>query len=323
VTATQPYASTLVEATETEPKSIFRLFLELVRFSHTIFAMPFALLALIWCMSVGYREQGFGSSAFEPLRWLAIVVCMVSGRNFAMTINRLADEQIDRRNPRTAARHLPAGLIKRESAWLFAAINALVFVAACLLFLPNRLPIVLAIPVLLFVAGYSFGKRWTTAVHFYLGASLMLAPICTWLAMRGEQVMANPLDILPAVLVGCMVLLWVSGFDLIYACQDADFDRSEGAHSIPAKIGVTKALQLAGLLHLQMIFPMILLPILCPQIGLSWLYFAGVAAIAAVLIYEHSIVKPNDLTRVNQAFFQANAIVGCLYLLVGGLDTWL
>lgn len=303
--------------------SKWRTYLEMVRFSHTIFAMPFAVLAVLWCMAIGFAEAGWQSPAFSAWRWGAIVICMITARNFAMTVNRIADRKQDAANPRTAMRHIPAGLLSVRDASLFAIANAAIFVLACLCFLPNWLPIILCVPVLVFLAGYSFAKRFTAAVHFYLGLSLMLAPICTWIALRGEILLANPLDILPAVLVGLTVMFWVSGFDLIYACQDEAFDRSAGLHSIPARIGVANALRLASLLHALMFVPMIALPFVCPALNLGWIYAAGVVLIFLTLVYEHSIVSATDLSRVNAAFFQANAIVGCLFLVTGALDAWI
>ncbi len=301
----------------------WRLYLEMVRFSHTIFALPFALLAVTWCMALGFREFGWKSNVFTPLQWIGILGCMVTARNFAMTVNRIADRRIDAANPRTAKRHLPAGQIGVREATLFAAMNALGFYLFCICFYPNLLPTILATPVLAFLAGYSFAKRWTSAVHFYLGISLMLAPICVWIALRGEILMQNPVDIVPACLVGAVVCLWVSGFDLIYACQDAEFDRANKVHSIPGKIGIGRSLKLAKWLHMLMFLPLISLPFACPQIGLGPIYWLGATLIAAVLVYEHSIVRENDLSRVNAAFFQANAIISCLFLIAGGLDAWI
>ncbi len=310
-----------IEQSEMRPSRL-RLYLEMVRFSHTIFAMPFAILATVWSVALGWTESGWESPTLSPLRWLAVGICMVTARNFAMTVNRIADRQIDAENPRTSMRHLPAGLISLRNASFFAVLNAAGFIASCLLFLPNWLPIVLAVPVLIFLAGYSYAKRFTSGVHFYLGVSLMIAPVCAWLALRGEIVLQQPADLLPAVLLGGVVLFWVSGFDLIYACQDFDYDKSRGLYSIPAKLGVQGALRLAAVLHGLMLIPAVCLPFLCPQLGLSWFYLAGVAIIAGVLIYENCIVNPNDLSRVNAAFFQANAIVGLVFLVAGGLDAW-
>ena len=298
-----------------------RLYLEMIRFSHTIFALPFAVLAAVWCVALAVRTDT-GEAAVSPRRWTALVICMVAARSFAMTINRLADRRIDAANPRTANRHLPAGLITPGAAAAFAGMSALLFIAGCGLFLPNRWPVYLCVPVLLFLAGYSYAKRVTSAVHFYLGASLMLAPVCVWIALRGEVLERELSDVLPAVLLGAAVWLWVSGFDLIYACQDADYDRSAGLRSIPAAIGVAGALRLAAVLHAAMLLPAVAVWYFCPQLDLGALYLLGLAAIAAVLFYEHRLVKHDDLRRVNEAFFNANAVVGVIFLAAGGLDAW-
>ena len=300
-----------------------RLYLEMVRFSHTIFAMPFAILAGLWCVALGFSEQSWNSPAISPLRWLATILCMVTARNFAMTVNRLADRQHDASNPRTAARHLPAGLISVRAAIGFCVANAVGFVLSCILFMPNWLPLVLAGPLLLFLGGYSYAKRLTAGVHFYLGLSLMLAPICVWLALRGEVLQVSWLDGLPAILIGAVVLLWVSGFDLIYACQDFVFDRAAGLYSMPARIGVKASLRLAAVLHTLLFIPAILLLLLCPQLNLGWIYGLGLATIVALLVYEHWLVRPDDLSRVNAAFFQANAVIGLIFLISGGLDAWI
>ncbi len=299
-----------------------RLYLEMVRFSHTIFAMPFALLSAIWCLALANREGGSMMEILQPLRWLGMFVCMVSARNFAMTVNRIADRRQDAANPRTEKRHLPAGLISVRDAAVFASFNAVVFLSGCLLFLPNWLPVVLASPVLAVLAMYSFVKRWSSLVHFFLGFSLMLAPVCVWVAFRGEALLVNPADLLPAGLLGLTVLLWVTGFDVIYATQDSDFDRRSGHFSLPARLGVAASLRLAALLHLLMLIPAIAILFLCPQLRLGWIYGSGVALIAIVLVYENWLVNPNDLSRVNLAFFQANAVVGLVFLVAGGLDSW-
>jgi 4-hydroxybenzoate polyprenyltransferase len=194
------------------------------------------------------------------------------------------------------------------------------FIAATLIFLPNRLPIYLSLPVLLFLLGYSLTKRFTAAAHFWLGAALMLAPISAWIAIRGEQVAANPADLLPAIVLGAAVMLWVAGFDIIYACQDVDFDVSAGLHSVPARLGVPGALRMAAACHLGMVLLLAGLPWVYPQLG--WIYGIGIAAVAVLLTYEHSLVRPDDLTRVNVAFFQVNAVVSLGLLLIGSLDLW-
>lgn len=297
-----------------------RLILEMIRFSHTLFALPFALLAAAMAWAADARSE-----PPRPWRWqdlLGIVLCMVAARSAAMAINRLADRRIDAGNPRTAARHLPAGLLSVGSVAVFAAICSAAFVAATLLFLPNRLPLYLSVPVLVVLAAYSFTKRFTSLSHFWLGLSLMLAPVSAWIAIRGEVLLASPTDIVPAAVLGGAVLFWVAGFDIIYACQDVDFDRSAGLNSVPARIGVRAALRLAAACHVAMIALLAVLPLASPQVALGWIYTAGVVAVAALLIYEHALVRPDDLSRVNQAFFQVNAVVSLGLLVVGVLDLW-
>jgi 4-hydroxybenzoate polyprenyltransferase len=247
---------------------------------------------------------------------------MVTGRSVAMATNRLADRRIDAGNPRTAARHLPAGLLSAAAVWGFAAVCAAAFVSSTLLFLPNRLPLYLSPVVLAFLVAYSFTKRFTALSHFWLGAALMLAPLCAWVAVRGDAVMENPADLLPAFIVGLAVLAWVAGFDIIYACQDEAFDRDAGLHSVPVRLGVAGALRLAAVCHLAMIGLLSALPWACPQLGLGWIYLTGVAATAALLVYEHFLVRPDDLARVNLAFFNVNAIVSLGLLVVVTLDLW-
>jgi 4-hydroxybenzoate polyprenyltransferase len=185
------------------------------------------------------------------------------------------------------------------------------------------LPLALSIPVLLFLLAYSYTKRFTALAHFWLGASLMLAPISAWIAIRGLVLLVNPLDILPAIVLGLAVLLWVAGFDIIYACQDADFDRRAKLHSVPAKLGVANSLRLAAVLHAGMILALAALPLAAPALHLSVIYWIGVAAVAALLVYEHALVRPHDLTRVNVAFFYVNAIVSIGLFAIVTLDLML
>jgi 4-hydroxybenzoate polyprenyltransferase len=168
--------------------------------------------------------------------------------------------------------------------------------------------------VLLFVCGYSFAKRFTWLAHFWLGAALMLAPICAWIALAGFD------GIWPAVLLGVAVLLWVAGFDMIYACQDTEVDRAQGLFSISARFGVRGALRLAAVCHLGAVLALLVLPLIFP--ALSWIYHSGILAVAALLTYEHSLVRPDDLTRVNQAFFQVNAVISIGVLVLGAVDLW-
>jgi 4-hydroxybenzoate polyprenyltransferase len=293
-----------------------RQILEMIRFSHTLFALPFALLAA--AMAWKLRAVEGVESVFRWHELVGLLLCMITARSAAMAFNRLADRRIDAENPRTASRHIPAGALSVRYVSVFAALCAAAFVASTLLFLPNRLPLYLAVPVLVFIAAYSYAKRFTSLSHFWLGAALMLAPVCAWIALRGEAVMANPSDLWPAVVLGGAVLLWVAGFDIIYACQDVDFDRGRKLHSVPARVGVRPALWIAAACHVGTIATLVALPAVYPYLG--WIYWTGVAAVGVLLIYEHALVRPDDLTRVNVAFFNINAAIGLALLAVGSID---
>jgi 4-hydroxybenzoate polyprenyltransferase len=277
--------------------TVTRRLLELIRFSHTLFALPFALLsaALAW-----HRE-----GTFRVVDLVGILLCMVFARSAAMSFNRLVDREIDARNPRTDGRHLPAGLLSVPTVALFTAICCGGFVASTLLFTlqpgPNYWPLYLSSPVLLFIGLYSLTKRFTALAHFWLGASLMLAPVSAWIAIRGLVDMAAPL------LIGGAVFFWVAGFDILYACQDVEFDKHAKLHSIPARIGVRASLRLALLCHAVMVGLLCVLYAATPEFGNVFL--AGMISVAALLAYEHWLVRPDDLTRVNRAFFQVNAVV--------------
>jgi len=289
-----------------------RHLLEMIRFSHTLFALPFALLAAVMAWA---SQPPHTAAVFRWTDLLAILLCMVFARSAAMSFNRLADRHLDALNPRTENRHLPSGVLSVAGVATFTALSSLGFVAATLLFLPrNPLPLYASLPVLLFLFGYSFAKRFTLMAHFWLGTALALAPLAAWVALRAEVA-------LPPVLLGLAVALWVAGFDIIYACQDVEFDRQAGLYSIPARFGVARALRLAALCHLGMVAVLALLPLAYPQFGT--IYAGGVALIAALLLYEHRLVRPDDLTRVNQAFFQVNAVVSLGLLAVGTLDVLL
>jgi 4-hydroxybenzoate polyprenyltransferase len=336
-----------------------RHLLELIRFSHTLFALPFALLSAVMAWRLNFIDefivphQAAGKAKDETLpqlidlwatgvvdqlrdrldspligvwygfaiRWqeiVGILLCMVAARSFALAFNRLADRHIDATNPRTAGRHLPTGILGVTQVTAFAVLCAVGFIASTMLFLPNRLPLFLSIPVLLLLAGYSFTKRFTSLAHFWLGTSLALAPIATWIAIRGELVLAHPADLLPTIVLGGAVLTWVAGFDIIYACQDYDVDVAAGHHSIPARVGIAGALRLAAACHLATIALFASLPLVFPYFG--WIYWLAVIAIAVLLIYEHLLVRPNDLSRVNAAFFNVNAIISIGLFAVGTLD---
>lgn len=228
-----------------------------------------------------------------------------------MAFNRLADREIDARNPRTAGRHLPAGLLSVASVAAFTLGCGALFVASTLLFLPNRWPLYLSLPVLAFVLGYSYAKRFTSLAHFWLGAALMLAPMATWLALRGRLEW-------PPVLLGLAVFFWVAGFDIIYACQDYEFDKSAGLRSVPARFGVAGALRIAAGCHLLTVAALALLP-LCYD-GFGGLFWGGTLLVAALLVYEHALVSSRDLSRVNAAFFNVNVVISVGLLAVGTLD---
>lgn len=280
-----------------------RQLLELIRFSHTVFALPFALLsALLAWQTVPFRWQDL----------LGILLCMVFARSAAMAFNRMADRHIDADNPRTAQRHLPARLLSVPVVAGFTAACSVAFVLSTLLFLPNRWPVILSVPVLAFLLGYSYAKRFTSWCHYWLSAALMLAPIAAWIAIRGD-VTATPL------LLAASVFFWVGGFDIIYACQDAEFDRGRGLHSVPARWGIPGALRIAFLSHLGTI---VCLLALWQTSGLGWLFLTGVVLVAALLIYEHWLVRPDDLSRVNVAFFNVNAVISIGLLIVAAADLW-
>jgi 4-hydroxybenzoate polyprenyltransferase len=295
-----------------------RHLLELIRFSHTVFALPFALLAALmaWADRAGMVDDAVTPRPWQWRELAGILLCMVFARSVAMAFNRIADRRLDAANPRTRGRHLPAGILSLSSVIAFTLLCAAGFVASTLLFLPeNPWPLRLSAPVLVFLCGYSYAKRFTWLAHFWLGTALMLAPICAWIAIAGFE------GIWPAVLLGVAVLLWVSGFDIIYACQDTEVDRKQGLFSVPARFGVAGALRLAALCHAAALVALFCLPLLFPPLG--WIYYTGIAAVAALLIYEHSLVRPDDLTRVNQAFFHVNAVISIGLLLLGALDLWL
>jgi 4-hydroxybenzoate polyprenyltransferase len=288
---------------------MLRRLLEMIRFSHTLFALPFALFgaALAW------RSKG----AFCWLEMVGIVLCMVCARSAAMAFNRLADRHLDAANPRTAGRHLPSGQLSVAAVWAFTFACAAGFVAATALFLwaepENPWPLLLSVPVMLFVCGYSYTKRFTALAHFWLGVALMLAPLSAWIAIRGLDDLAAP------VVLGLAVCFWVAGFDIIYACQDADFDRKARLRSVPARLGVPAALKVAAGCHVVMLGLLVALYFAAaPYLG--GFYLAGVAAVAVLLAVEHWLVKPSDLSRVNQAFFQVNAVISVGLLVVGVID---
>ena len=298
-----------------------RTYLELVRFSHTVFALPFALMAAMIALRSG-ADVGLGLD--RPLAWMrpavGILLCMVAARTAAMAFNRLVDRTIDAANPRTAGRHLPRGDVGTGEVLALVVGACLAFIGSTLLFLPNWLPLVLSVPVLAWLLGYSYAKRFTMLAHVWLGAALGFAPVAAWIALRGQTLLHAPSDILPAALLGCAVMAWVAGFDIIYACQDAAFDASHGLHSIPASLGVPRALRVSKWLHAATMLLLAALPATVPELGP--IYWIAYASIAVLLVWEHSLVRPDDLSRVNDAFFTANAAIGMVLLAAIAADLW-
>jgi len=283
-----------------------RLTLDMIKFEHSVFALPFALTGAL----LAFRQNGFGSPGiWRQLLW--IVVAMVAARSAAMAFNRVIDAEIDARNPRTKTRHLPAGLLSPGFTWGFVvAASLLLFFAA---FELNPLCLRLAPLALAIVFFYSYTKRFTTFSHLVLGLSLGIAPAAAWIAVRGS------LD--PRILLlTAAVMFWTAGFDVIYSCQDYDFDREEGLWSVPRVLGIAAALRLARLLHLLMVGSLLALVY---TLHVGALAVAGVAAIVALLIYEHSLVKPDDLSLVNAAFFTMNGYVSVLFFLFWAADIFL
>lgn len=283
--------------------SKLRQLLELIRFSHTVFALPFALLSAV----IAWHQP---DSPFQWKQLAGILLCMVFARSAAMAFNRIVDRKIDGANPRTAKRHIPAGLLSLSSVVAFTVVCSVAFIATTLLFLPNRWPLILSIPVLLFLLGYSFAKRFTVFCHYWLSAALMLSPIATWIAIRGE------VALVPALL-SAVIFFWVGGFDILYACQDADFDREQRLHSIPSRWGIPVALRIALVSHLLTI---VALFALWHFAGLGIVFLVGISAVSLLLLYEHWLVSPTDLSRVNMAFFNVNAVISLGLLGIGLLD---
>jgi 4-hydroxybenzoate polyprenyltransferase len=283
-----------------------RLTLDMIRFEHSVFALPFALTGAL----LAFRESGFSvPGAWGKVWW--IVVAMVGARSAAMAFNRLADAEIDGRNPRTRMRHIPAGLLSRAFCIGFtAAASALFLFAAWEL---NTLCFRLAPLALCVVFLYSFTKRFTHLSHIVLGFALGIAPAAAWIAVRGS------LD--PRILwLTAAVTFWTAGFDIIYSCQDYEFDNALQLYSVPRWCGIGKALIIARALHVLMIVSLLML---VWQLHLGMLSVAGVAAVACLLVYEHGIVKADDLSRVNAAFFTMNGWVSVLFFVFWAADVWL
>jgi 4-hydroxybenzoate polyprenyltransferase len=284
--------------TASSRKNAVTRFLELIRFSHTVFALPFALGALV-----------VAAKGRPSLRMLLLVLlCMVFARTAAMLFNRIVDWSLDRRNPRTASRHL---LASKSSAILFLIISSAVFFLGA--FAINRTTGFLAAPALAIIFFYSLTKRFTDTTHFFLGLALAIAPVGAWIAQTGGLA-------LPPLVLGLGVLCWVSGFDLIYATQDYDFDRREGLRSLVVRLGVARSLRLAEWLHLTMFLALVAFGLFA---RLGAIYFGSLLLVAAALLYEHRTAKKLDVAGINRAFFQSNAFVSAVFVAAVCLDLWL
>ncbi len=277
--------------------SKIRDFLKLIKFEHTIFALPFAY--------VGMLLAAEGWPSWPKFVW--ITVAMAAARTLAMAMNRIADRVIDARNPRTADRPLVSGRITLATAWTGTVVSGLILALAAWQLGP--LPLMLLPGALLFLLGYAFTKRFTWLSHFILGFTDGLAPVGAWVAVRAS--LFTTADA-PAWWLLAAVTTWIGGFDLIYACQDVDFDREAGLHAIPARFGVTTALRLSGLCHVLTVVSLVALGL---WMRLAWPYGGGLVLIAALLLYEHCLVKPDDLTHINVAFFQINSYISIILLL--------
>ena len=277
-----------------------RTVLEMIKFEHSVFALPFALVGTL----LAARVTTHGWPRLRQVVW--IMVAMVAARSAAMTINRIVDLRYDRENPRTKMRALPAGALSLSFAWAFTITAiAVFFLAAWRL---NSLTLELAPLALMILFLYSFTKRFTSWSHLFLGFALGISPVAAWIAVSGS------LDRRMLILCAA-VTLWVGGFDVLYACQDVQFDAEAGLFSVPKRFGIARALSIARAMHVGVI---ILLSWLAASFGLPWPAWAGIAVVAALLGYEHSLVKANDLSKLNAAFFALNGYISMLFLLFWG-----
>lgn len=286
-----------LEATHTTAARNLRTTLEMIKIEHTLFALPFALLGAV----LGAR----GLPSAWQLLW--ITLAMVGARSAAMAFNRIADRKYDAANPRTSGRAIPAGALSLQFAWAFTlAAAALFFVAAAML---NRLTLLLAPVALLSVFFYSYTKRFTSLSHLVLGWCLSIAPTGAWIAVRGAIDSPVPL------LLSLVVLLWTAGFDVLYACQDYEFDRATGLRSTPARVGIKRALWISRLLHVAAFVALVALYLTATPGAFALL---GLFATGALLVYQHALVRADDLSRLNAAFFTTNAFVSVILLITFG-----
>ena len=286
-----------------------RLFLETVRFEHTVFALPFAYLGMI--LAANWPPVAAGPVAWPTAAQVIwITVAMAAARTLGFAVNRYADRTYDARNPRTAGRPIPSGRMRPRTALIYAAVALVILIVAAAQI--NTLTLLLAPGAVALLVGYSYTKRITWLSHWVLGATDGLAPAGAWVAVRGS------IDA-PAWLLWLAVTEWIAGFDLIYACQDTDFDRAERLHSVPARFGNAAALRLARLNHSLTVATLAVLGIM---LALGWAYWAGLVAVAGLLIYEHHLVSPDDLSRVNIAFFNVNGYIAIIVFFATLAGLW-
>lgn len=286
--------------------TVIRRWGEMVKFSHSVFALPFALMATFLAARAAHAAGDAPHPWPSLAQFLLIVGCMVTARSSAMTFNRIADQRLDARNPRTANRALPAGTISQRQAYAFLFAGSGLFVVCCggfKLLYGNRVPLLLAIPVLLYLCFYSYTKRFTRWSHFVLGSAIAFSPVAAWLAIHPASAGW------PAAVLMAAVTFWIGGFDIIYACQDIAFDRAAGLFSLPARIGAARALWIARAAHAGTVLLLLLLAHLA---GLGSLYLGGVAAVAVLLLIENLLVRADDLSHVNMAFFTVNGVISVL-----------
>lgn len=276
--------------------------LAMIKFEHTLFALPFAFLGAVLAAN--------GLPTLWQIVW--ITLAMVGARSAAMTFNRIADREIDAKNPRTSGRELPAGKLSVEFAWVFLITSVAVFLLAA--WMLNWLTFALSPVALIVVLGYSYAKRFTSLAHLFLGAALAISPSAAWIAVRGT--LDDPLPFL----LSLFVLMWTAGFDVLYACQDHEFDRKAGLQSIPARFGIKNSLWIARLFHAQAFVVLLFLYLIS---GLGVVALIGVGAVAALLIYQHRLIKPTDLSRMNAAFFTTNAFVSVILFAAFGIAVFL
>ena len=277
--------------------SNIRTTLEMIKIEHTLFALPFALLGAVLA--------AHGLPSVSQIVWIA--VAMVGARSTAMAFNRIADKEYDARNPRTQTRAIPAGKLSVVFVLIFTIVGAGTFLLAAAML--NRLTLILSPIALASIMLYSYTKRWTTLSHIVLGWCLAIAPTGAWIAVRGTIDSPAPL------LLSLVVMLWTAGFDVLYACQDFDFDRREGLYSIPARFGIARALWISRSLHAGAFAALVLLYFVT---NLGLLAVGGVIATGALLIYQHTLVRANDLSKLNAAFFTTNAFVSVILFLSFG-----